>query len=148
MKTYLEVLSDAAELNKKPHISAAIKLELSDDELALLQEAADMYAEQSNSHKHGVVRGGDKKTKSVKRDKKFYNYPAYKETPNTPTEPLATEARAQSGSAIKVKTGTVIFCEGQQFVFGINTKTGKTECFNLYGMSGISDEAALPFGGG
>jgi hypothetical protein len=51
MKTYLEVLSEAAELNKKPHISAAIKLELSDDELTLLQEAADMYAEQSNSHK-------------------------------------------------------------------------------------------------
>lgn len=53
-------------------------------------------------------------------------------------------ADGQSGSAVKVKTGTIVFCEGEQFVFGINRKTGKIECFNLYGMSGISDEAALP----
>lgn len=55
MRTYLECLSEAAEINKTPHISAAIKLELSDEELSLLQEAADMYAELSNSHKHSVM---------------------------------------------------------------------------------------------
>lgn len=57
---------------------------------------------------------------------------------------VGNSAAGQSGSVVKVKTGTIVFCEGEQFVFGINRKTGKPECFNLYGMSGISDEGALP----
>ena len=55
MKTYLECLSRAAEVTDQVALSANIKLTLSDDELILLQQAADIYAEQSNSHKHGVM---------------------------------------------------------------------------------------------
>jgi hypothetical protein len=50
MKTFLEVLSEAAEITGDVHLSAEIKLNLDDEHLELLQKAADMYAEQSNSH--------------------------------------------------------------------------------------------------
>jgi hypothetical protein len=96
MKTYLECLSEAAALIGKPHISAAIKLELSDDELALLQEAADMYAEQSNSHKPVVVRGGDSENQFVQHVGKYFDYKNVNTTPNTPTEPLPAEGLAKS----------------------------------------------------
>jgi formylmethanofuran dehydrogenase subunit E len=96
MKTYLECLSEAAALIGKPHISAAIKLELSDDELALLQEAADMYAEQSNSHKPVVVRGGDSENQFVQHVGKYFDYKNVNTTPNTPTELLPAEGSAKS----------------------------------------------------
>jgi hypothetical protein len=51
MKTYLECLSRAAEVTDQVALSANIKLTLSDDELILLQQAAEIYAKQSNSHK-------------------------------------------------------------------------------------------------
>jgi len=93
MKTFLECVKEAASVRNLKAPIKTLYFELPQELIETLKEAADMYATQSNSHKPVVVRGGDKKTKSVKRDKKFYNYPAYKETPNTPTEPLATEAR-------------------------------------------------------
>lgn len=54
MKTYLECLSEAAALIGKPNISADIKLQFEDEHYEVMQAAADMYAELSNSHKHSV----------------------------------------------------------------------------------------------
>lgn len=97
MKTYLECLSEAAERNKKPHISAAIKLELSDDELSLLQEAADLYTELSKSHIPVVVREGAIEAQSVHRGKDVIKFPINTTGANTPTEPLPAEGVAQNG---------------------------------------------------
>ena len=49
MKTYIEIVSELAEEEGLVHLSAEIKLKLDDEHLELLQKAADMYAEQSNS---------------------------------------------------------------------------------------------------
>lgn len=54
MKTYLECLSEAADQIGKIDWSTEIKLTLWEHHLELLQKAADIYASQSNSHKHGV----------------------------------------------------------------------------------------------
>jgi|GEM_PF-6692506 hypothetical protein len=69
-------------------------------------------------NKLSVVRGGDKENQTVKRKKKFYNYPSYKGTPNTPPEPLATEAEAQGGR---------VDCANGMHFWSIN-KTGIQEC--------------------
>jgi hypothetical protein len=50
MKTYIEIVSEVAEEEGLVHLSAEIKLKLDDEHLDLLQKAADIYAELSNSH--------------------------------------------------------------------------------------------------
>lgn len=54
--------------------------------------------ELSNSHKHGVVRGGDLHEKTVPRQNLPLMIGNFTPIPNTPTEPLATEVEAQSQS--------------------------------------------------
>lgn len=44
-------------------------------------------------HKPVVVRGGDFENQFVRHVEKYFKYPDLTKTPNTPTEPLATEAR-------------------------------------------------------
>lgn len=55
MKTFLECLDEAAAITEAHHISAFIKLNLDEIHLIMLQAAADIYASQSNSHKHSVM---------------------------------------------------------------------------------------------
>ena len=55
MKTFLECLDEAAAITEAHHISAYIKLSLDETHLMMLQAAADIYASQSNSHKHSVM---------------------------------------------------------------------------------------------
>jgi len=49
--------------------------------------------DEQNSHKPVVVRGGDFENQFVQHVGKYFTYPDLNKTPNTPTEPLATEAR-------------------------------------------------------
>lgn len=102
-------------------------------ETAQLQQHGVMQAEGSDvcKHENAVIRDGE------------FDY-CMECCKQIPREGAAVGNSADGQSAVKVKTGTIVFCEGEQFVFGINHKTGKPECFNLYGMSGISDEGALP----
>lgn len=55
MKTYLECMKEAAELLEKQYTFEYIKLISTDETEILLNKAADIYASQSNSHKHGVM---------------------------------------------------------------------------------------------
>jgi F0F1-type ATP synthase delta subunit len=50
MKTFIEIVSEVAWQNGDPSLSAFIKLNLEQEHLDLLQQAADVYASQSNSH--------------------------------------------------------------------------------------------------
>jgi hypothetical protein len=59
MKTYIEIVSEVAWQNGDPSLSAFIKLNLEQEHLDLLQQAADIYAEQSNSHKPVASEGSD-----------------------------------------------------------------------------------------
>lgn len=97
MKTYLECLSEAAALIGKPNISADIKLQFEDEHYDVMQAAADMYAEQSNSHKHAIVRGGVIESQSVPLEGKALKWTNIAVTQITPTEPLPAEAVAQNG---------------------------------------------------
>ena len=97
---------------------------LTNDQKMVIEHCLVIINEIEQSHKHGVMQA--------------------EASGGAEGAAVGNSAAGQSGRAVKVKTGTVIFCEGEQFIFGINRKTGKAECFNLYGMSGISDEEALP----
>lgn len=90
MKTYLECLSEAAALIGKPNISADIKLQFEDEHYEVMQAAADMYAELSNSHKHSVVRGAvTSHCLSLKDECEFTN--TCPECTKPATEPLPAE---------------------------------------------------------
>ena len=56
---------------------------------------------------------------------------------------MEKQAKIKDYKAIQIKTGIVIFCEGEQFIFGLNKNTGKPECLNLHGRSGIKDNEIL-----
>ena len=62
-----------------------------DDLDELMIEAMEYYAEQSNSHKPVVVRGGDKDDNLSTVERSMLTTPIAKETLNTPTEPLPAE---------------------------------------------------------
>jgi hypothetical protein len=91
MKTYLECLDEAAVILKDPKLALYLKMTLSKPSVELLEKAAEIYAEQSNSHKPVVVRGGDKIRETVKGVEEYLEWVKGNDTPNTPTEPLQAE---------------------------------------------------------
>ncbi|MFO0417992.1 MAG: hypothetical protein ACK53T_01185 [Planctomycetota bacterium] len=59
-------------------------------------------------HKPVVVRGGDFENQFVRHVEKYFKYPDLTKTPNTPTEPLATEARVIIEECKKRTTADVL----------------------------------------
>jgi len=91
MKTYLECIKEAADKindNENYNLFEPILYYLA----PILQAAAEIYSEQSNSHKYDIVRGGVIEAQSVPLEGEALKWTNSCVTQNTPTEPLATEA--------------------------------------------------------
>jgi hypothetical protein len=84
---------------KQKSFEQLLKEEIRVDRLTPLQfsgilRAHAKYEIQSEQlRKHSVVRGGDKEKQSIPRAVDYVEFMKEQYTPNTPTEPLATEAR-------------------------------------------------------
>jgi len=63
----------------------------------IIYAAMELYAEQSNSHKHAIVRGGDIEAQSVPLEGEALKWTNSAVTQITPTEPLPAEEVAQNG---------------------------------------------------
>jgi len=92
MKTWLECVKEAATSEGWITGQCFINAQ-SENTLDVFSVAADIYASQSNSHKPVVVRGGDSENQFVQHVGKYFDYKNVNTAPNTPTEPLATEAQ-------------------------------------------------------
>jgi len=101
MKTYLECIHQAAlDMKATDHYNSYYAV--INYIAPILNRAADMYAEQSNSHKPVVVRGGAIEAQSVPLEGDALKWTNSCVTQNTPTEPLATEARDTVAEAVDI----------------------------------------------
>ena len=96
MKTFLECLHEAAGRGQTWRVYDMQKY-FDEDDFILIQEAAEIYAEQSNSHKHSVVRGGVNEANTVSCTQNVDNSITLSKPLSTPTEPLPAEGLAQNG---------------------------------------------------
>jgi len=97
MKTFLECIGEAAREPGDEGFMNWLIFKLDEEQLEHLARAAVMYAEQSNSHKPVVVRGGDSETQSVQRVEPDFNGRNVMKILYTPTEPLPAAEVAQNG---------------------------------------------------
>jgi hypothetical protein len=97
MKNYFEaVIVAGRESNNEGFINWLI-MKLDHEQMDILQRAAVIYAEQSNSHKPVIVRGGDSENQSVPlEDDSLFD--EFKRNTNTPTEPLPAEGRGEANT--------------------------------------------------
>jgi len=96
MKTFKECILEAADRMNATGTYNSYQAIL-DFVAPILQTAADIYAEKSNSHKHSVVRGGDNETESAPRVEPDFNGRNVIKILYTPTEPLPAAEVAQNG---------------------------------------------------
>ncbi len=101
MKTFKECILEAADRMNATGTYNSYQAIL-DFVAPILQTAADIYSEQSNSHKHSIVRGGDFEPVSVQQIEDYFKWLKSNAKPNTPTEPLPAEGHEQNGSGGKV----------------------------------------------
>ena len=96
MKSYFEcVIVAGRESNNEGFINWLL-MKLDHNEMGILQRAAVIYAEQSNSHKPVVVRGGAIEAQSVPLEGEALKWTNSSITQITPTEPLPAEGSAKS----------------------------------------------------
>ncbi len=108
MKTYLECVEEAALLvGDKGETIYYVSFSLPQYVVEVLNKAADIYAEQSNSHKHGVVRGGANEAVIVHGDNTITEDKSQTTTLTTPTEPLPAEGSAKGVSVEMCSCGSI-----------------------------------------
>lgn len=86
MKTWLECVKEAASVRNLKAPIKTLYFELPQELIETLKEAADMYATQSNSHKHSVMQGGDLKNYPVQAAAGGVTYTVINTTGASPTE--------------------------------------------------------------
>jgi len=119
MKTYLECIHQAAlDMKATDHYNSYYAI--INYIAPILNRAADMYSEQSNSHKPVVVRGGDIKHYPVQCAAGGITNQVINTTLNTPTEPLPAEGSAKS------------VCDGCEDVAGFYLGTTCPKCYRPF----------------
>jgi hypothetical protein len=97
MKTFLECVKEAASVRRLKDDVTRFYFELPQEMITAIEDAADMYAKQSNSHKPVVVREGDKEYVIVHGERISLERVKEIVMQYTPNEPLPAEGLAQNG---------------------------------------------------